>query len=174
MPTHNCTTTDLASFGFVPNTSHLKRLAELHGYTNVTVNYVPPVDANPHTYDITIDEADSKVAIIANMEAVTLPSLSVDTAALQIAGDNSSIGTITVTDSRGAGASGKTLQLEVLTHGGISLGSGTSQVLNGSGEATFSFGPSPVVSWHCCPMKVSFSYASGETNPVIATVEFTG
>ncbi len=174
MPTHNCTTTDLSTFGFTPTTDNLKRLLELHGYSNVTVSLVAPSGSDPHTYDITLDEADSKATIITNMEAVTVPTLSVDTARLQVAGDNSATGSITVSDSRGASASGKTVVLTVRTHGGLVLGSGTSQVLYGSGDASFSFGPSPSTNWHCCPMEVEFSYANNEAVPVKATVEFTG
>lgn len=173
MPTHNCTTTDLAAFGFIPFAEDLQRLCELHGYTNVTVAWVAPFDENPHTYDITLDEADSKATIITNMEAATVPTLSVNTAALQVAGDNVATGSITVSDSRGASASGKTVVLTVVTHGGMVLGSGTSQVLDGSGDASFSFGPSPSTNWHCCPMIVQFSYANNEAPAVTATVEFT-
>ena len=111
MPTHNLTFEDLQSNGLPALSIELEKLCILNNYTNVLIEYISPIDDNHFSIDLTLSESDSKQTIISNLSNTTIPSLSVSQAMLSIAGDGSSTGVITVTDSRGTAAAGKIIEI---------------------------------------------------------------
>jgi len=161
MPTHNYTYAELATAGTHP-TRLMQKCLE-HGYTNPDA-----VDLSDGTVDVTIDEGDAKATVLTNIEGATIPSLSVDTASQTIAGDGIATGTVTVSDSRGAAASGNTVKLLVPV-GSYVPADADSFTLDGSGDATVTFGPCT----GCIGiLSLAFYYDSGETDSIPFTVRF--
>jgi hypothetical protein len=99
-------------------------------------------------------------------DASGIPSLSVDTAASVIAADGVATGTVTVTDSRAAGASGLTVRLRIPS-GGSAGANGDSFVLDGAGQATVTFQATTVFTG---VLTFEFYYDTGEADPVTFTV----
>lgn len=121
---------------------------------------------------VTVTTGDDKPTFKTNVEAQGMPSLSVDDDNVQIPGDGVSVQDVTVTDSRGAGAVGKTVTLCV--------GPGTvvdklSETLDANGQAVFQFGPSPSAGWKAssCCNAMRFYYESGEAAEVSFRLSYT-
>ena len=165
MTTHSYTDSELVAAGVLASTLFRRALA--HGYTNPSVN---GVDDNT---DVTIDESDDKTTTMDNLAAAVVPVISLDSYAVEIVGDGSAVGSVTLTDSRGAGASGKAILLTFDGPGGLSIPGGSSYTINGSGQATINFGASPSADWCSALVTLSLSYVSGEASPLSMTVEYT-
>lgn len=137
MATHNYTFTELEA-GTAPvgiSTWELYQRCLAHGYTNPIVTL-----GSGNSIDVTIDESDNKAVVLANLESAVIPTLSLDKSSVVVAGNGVATDTITVTDSRGAGATGKTLKLTVPP--GAYLPVDADQLtLDGSGQATLNIGP---------------------------------
>jgi len=133
MATHNYTLSELDTAG--PHQWILYQKCHAHGYTNPVVT-----DLGDGTMDVTIDEADDKPTVLSNLEAATVPALSLDKNSLTIAPDGVATGTVTVTDSRGASASGKVVKLKIPPNAYVKVDV-EEVTLNGSGQGVFTFGP---------------------------------
>lgn len=160
MTTHNYTYAELATAGTHPHNLYQKCLD--HGYTNPVV-----IDLSDGTVDVTIDEADDKPTVLSNLEAATIPTLSIDKTSLVITGDGVATDTLQVTDSRGAGASGKTVKL--MLPGAYIKVDADSATLDGSGQALFTFGP---LSGCTGTLHLSVYYNNGEANSQPFTLRF--
>lgn len=160
--THVYTFTELATAGY--SLYSIQRRAKIAGYTN-------PVVANTYAgteraLEVTVDENSViKATLLSDIEGATEPTLSLDTSTLSVTADGVSSGTITVTDSRGASASGKVVTLDV--HHMMPVDTLT-VTLNGSGQGTFTFGPTTLRCNSC-----ELVFGSDETEVVRATVAFT-
>jgi hypothetical protein len=95
-----------------------------------------------------------------------VPSLSVDTPSQVIAADGVATGTVTVTDSRGASASGKTVKL-LFSLGGSAGANADSFVLDGSGQTTVTF---QATSTFTGDLPFEFYYPNDEADRVRFTV----
>lgn len=160
MTTHNYTETELATAGF--NTWHLYQKCLEHGYTNPSATLLAD-----NTIDVTIDEADDKPTVLANMEAAIIPTLSLDKSSLVIA-PGTDTDTVTVTDSRGAGATGKIVRLHIPV--GVYVKVDVDKVtLDALGQGTFTFGP---LTGCLGEVRLPFRYYSGEADEAICTLKF--
>lgn len=140
-----------------PNTA--RRKAILAGYTNPIVAVRD--DANGLKTEVTVDEDGvDKATLLAQMQAETVPSFTMDASPpLEVVGDGVSTGSITLTDSRGAAAAGKTMTLRVF---GTVIVDAVSKVLDANGQAVFTFGPSPSAGYISPLAQFEFNYATGE------------
>ncbi len=168
MTTHECTVKELKDVGFEVDV--ILRKCMDHGYTN---SAVLPINHNS-VFLITFDESDDKATTLTNLEAATDPLLSVSSSVVEIAGDGVATGSVTLSDSRGAGADGKTVLLEVASPGALPLSGGGSYVLDASGDATVNFGVSPATDWCSGLITLRFTYATGEAAMCELTVRYTG
>jgi len=165
MSAHNYTAAEFPGL-FAPTFS---KKAILAGYTNpVWTNSGVP--AQPIT--LTVDETVDRSVLRDDINDVVLPALTVDVVICDIAGDGVATGQITVTDSRGAGAAGKTINLK--PGGGPLVATPGSQALDGNGAAVFTFGPTWAASVCSGLIPVSFVLADDSALGTSASVRFTG
>jgi hypothetical protein len=111
---------------------------------------------------LTVGQRTNLVAAAEAHDASSVPALSVDTPSQVIAANNSATGAVTVTDSRGAAAEGKTVRLRI-PPGGAAGADGDSFVLDASGQATVTFQETTIFTGE---LDFEFYYASGEADPV--------
>ncbi len=115
---------------------------------------------------LTVGEQANLTAAALAHDHDAVPTLSVDTAAQVIAADGVATGTVTVTDSRGAGASGLTVRLTIPPGGSAGVDA-DSFVLDGAGQATATFQATTLLTGE---LTFEFYYASGEADSVTFTV----
>jgi hypothetical protein len=155
MTTHTYTPEEMSP---LTDVSDIQRRIVVYGYTGISV--MSRADADGAFSFVTVAEDDDKATVLANLKAVVVPTLSLDTYALEVDGDGVEVGTITVTDSRGSGGEGKT----VIIHPPpteIAL-TPLALVLNSSGQGTVTFGPSASSGVVSGKMVVLFSHAVSE------------
>lgn len=159
--THNYTDAELAAaIGEV----YMRALDA--GYTNPIVDW----DQEAGTTDVTVDEDGVvKATLLSDVLAATTPSLNVDTPNLVVVGLTP--GAITVSDSRGAAAVGKTVKL-LLPSGCCTLPVNSSAILDAGGNGVFTFGP-PSIASTSGEIQLRFDYDSGEALAAQATVQFS-
>jgi hypothetical protein len=92
------------------------------------------------TITVTVDEDSVPKATLETILTTAVPTLSLDKSSVTIANDGVATDTVTVTDSRGASASGLVVKLR---WNGINYADANSLTLNGSGQGTVTFGPCP-------------------------------
>lgn len=165
MPIHSYTPGEMSP---LTDIREISRRAISYGYTGVSIGHSN--DADGEFFSVTVDQADTEADVLANIKATTAPTLTLSTYDLQVAGDGVSTGDITVTDSRGPAASGKTVQIGV---GQVVQLSSVSLVLDGSGQAAVTFGPSPSSGTVSGKIGLTFGYESGEAEPVYGTAQYT-
>jgi hypothetical protein len=124
------------------------------------------------TFDIDIAEASISFEDLKTALTTASPTMSLDVSSITIANDGVATGTVTVTDSRGASASGKVVNLD---WNGILYSDANSLTLNGSGQGTVTLGPCP--SGECTGKKGTVLTFSSDTEadfvlPVTCTVKF--
>jgi hypothetical protein len=154
--------------GELPAETHseiLQRVKEA-GYTPRVVGQMP----NGGDWHIKVAEVVSQADLKTAINGATIGVLSLSVSSLDIAGDGAATGAVTITDSRGAGASGKTCA--VTCANGLKV-SAVSIVLDGSGECTFTFGPSPLSGW-ISNHNVCFALTDDSVPPVALPTKFTG
>jgi hypothetical protein len=144
------------------------RRAMAHGYTGVTGAH--KVDGDGDNYSLTIAEADDKTTVKTNLDAATVPTLSLTSYDVQVAGDGVASTTATLSDSRGAAASGKVVRLGVSNTDHLSPS--PSATLDGSGEAVITFGPSPSAGW-VGSFEVAFFYITDEAAKIVGKFTYT-
>lgn len=105
-----------------------------------------------------IDASTLKAAIEAEMP---LPTLSPSATLVQCVGDGVATANVTISDSRGAGASGKTCKMRFVTHMTGLVAMSASAVFDGAGDAVFTLGPTPAAGMCCSEFLVEF-YVDGE------------
>ena len=136
------------------------------GYTNALMGN--DLNGTLHCHvDEVVDSATMKTAIEANHPP---PGALTHDAAdpLVIAGDGVATSAVTVSDPRGAAASGKTVKLSI-PPGVLVKVDADSFVLDASGDAVATFGPCT----GCLgDTKLSFYYTSGEADPVALNLRF--
>lgn len=136
------------------------------GYTNPFMGN--DIDGTLHCHvDDVVDSATMKTAIEANYPP---PGPLTHDAAnpLVIAGDGVATSVVTVSDPRGAAASGKTIKL-LIPAGVLVKVDADSFVLDASGDATITFGPCA----GCLgDTALSFYYSSNEIAPVTLNLRF--
>jgi len=119
---------------------------------------------------LTSGQQAALAAAITAHDPSAVPSLSLDVSDLQVSGNNVATGTITVTDSRGAGASGVLVDV-VPPQQPIALDK-TQITLDASGVGTLVFGPSPATGYVSGKMPVGFRYNSGIGDGADATCQY--
>jgi len=145
------------------------RKAVVAGYTN-------PVWTNSgdaaKPMRLTVDETVDETALRDDVNAAVAPTLTCDVGVRDIAGNGIATGTIVVTDSRGAAAAGKTINLK--PGGGPIVATPGSQVLDGNGSAVFTFGPTWAANVCSGLIPVAFALIDDSAAAVRAAVRFTG
>ncbi len=173
MPTtHTWVTTELNAVSSKPDVEEIERKLMVAGYTKpVSGNCVTHrIDVDGDNIVIVVEETDVvKATLKSDLEAATIPTLTLDTQALQVAAYGLASGTITVTDTRGVGASGKTIRVRE-TGGRILFADAASKALDASGKATWTFGPTGQAN---LPAAMEFYYDTNEGPGVAASVEYT-
>ena len=129
-------------------------------------------DTAQYPLRLTVDQEVDRTVLRDDVSAAVEPMLQVSTDSLGVPGDGTSTSTIVVTDTRGAAAAGRTVNLIVL--GGPLVASPGSVVLDAAGQATFTFGPSWSANVHSGPIGVEFRLADSTARPVRSFVHFTG
>jgi len=123
---------------------------------------------------IVVEVAEDSVSFADLKTALTTasPSMSLDVSSITIVNDNVATGTVTLTDSRGASASGKVVDI---SWNGVFYADVNSLTLDGSGQGTITLGPCPTTQ---CTGKggtlITFSSATESATivPVVCTVKF--
>jgi hypothetical protein len=146
----------------------LDELVAVAGVTNVSVGLPTAYPGTAVIYhnSLTAGEQTNLSTAATSHDASSIPSLSVNTASQVIAADNVDTGTVTVTDSRGAAAAGKTVRLRIPA-GGSAGADADSFVLDGAGQATVTFQATTVLTGD---LTFAFYYANGEADEVEFTV----
>lgn len=168
---HAPTTFTEASLASAP---HVKLLiSEITALGDVVVNGIEHPNLYPGTICVSHNPLpeDRRAAVRAVAEAhdpAVFPALSVDTASTVVSPDGVATDTVTVTDSRGAAASGKTVRLKLPASVTVQVDS-DAFVLDGAGQATATFGPSTAITGE---IGLEFYYVSGEADPVSFKVRF--
>lgn len=134
------------------------------GYTVEQITSNAQADA----LSVTVAETVSRVDLLAALTVIE-PTLSLDKSSVAVPNDGVSTDTITITDSRGAAASGD--KVKILWEGLFYVG-GTELTLDGSGQATVQIGPCPVGLCTSHPNYVVFYREDNSTLPVHAMVGF--
>jgi hypothetical protein len=165
MTTHNYTAVEM---GPLTDVQDIIRRAIAHGYTGIGARHT--IDADGDNYTVIINEGDDKATTKANLDAATVPILSLSTYDLQVSGDGVATGNVTVSDSRGASAVGKIVSMRVSN---LSLLSPSPTVtLDAAGQAVVTFGPSPSAGTIIRGIRVPFYYASREAAEVIGEFSY--
>lgn len=143
-------------------------LMALAGVTQVSVHCPPTYPGTCVVYHnaLTGGQQAALSTAVTNHDPTAAPKLSVDTAAQVIAADNVDTGTVTVTDSRGAAAAGKTVRLRIPS-GGDAAVDADAFVLDAAGKATATF---QVTTTFTGELTFEFYYANGEADPITFTV----
>lgn len=166
MTIHNYTAAEMSPLTDIQD---IKRRAVVHGYTGVQISYRN--DSAGENYSFTFDQADDKNTTKTNLSAAVVPTLSLSTADLMVTGDGVATGTVTVSDSRGAGASGKVINMMYPTSI-LQLSPTPTATLDGSGAAVITFGPSPSAGVVTGKVPVEFSYATDEGAPITGKMSY--
>ena len=144
----------------------LRRCLEAAGYTHPRIGN--DLDGTVHlTVDQTVDPAAMKAAVEANYPPLGPLTLSV-ASPLVIAGDGVATALVTITDPRGARASGNTIKLRV-PPGVFIPTSVDSFVLDAAGQVVVTFGP---LSGCYGNRDVEFYDPDGVVDPVLFVLRF--
>ena len=136
----------------------LEELSAVSGVSHVGI-WLPPSYPGTvilHHNALTSGQQAALSTAATDHDSSTVPSLSLDVSDLQVSGNGVATGTITVTDSRDAGAENVVLDV-VPPPQPIALDK-TSITLNASGQGTLAFGPSPASGYVSGKMPVGFRY----------------
>ena len=143
-------------------------LLALPGVTRVSAHRpvnVPGVAVIHHNPLTTAQQAALKTAV-EDHDASAIPALSVVAEDQVIAADDLATGTVTVSDSRGAAAEGKTVRIRIPLGGGGGI-DGDSYVLDASGDAVVTFGATGAFTGE---MTFEAYYENGEADSALFTV----
>jgi len=135
MSTEIFTAAELATAG--TDTWALTQKLKVAAYTGIVVEHRAWEDDN---YHVTVDGSPVRATLLNDMETVVIPSLSVDVPETVVLGNGVATADVVVTDSRGAGASGTAIKLQIPDRAFVPV-NGDAFTLDGSGQATLTFGP---------------------------------
>lgn len=147
---------------------HVKKfIEECEAAASTTINcvetpssYPGPVVISHNT--LTSGEQTNLATAATDHDASTIPSLAVDTASQVIDADGVATGTVTITDSRGNSANGKTIKIKLPPGSGADIDA-DSLVLAGMGQATANFQTTTTFTGE---LEFEAYYANGEADPV--------
>jgi hypothetical protein len=142
-------------------------LLALPGVTRISVSRPPvfPGTVVIRHNALTANEQTSLTAAALAHDASAVPALSVDGADPRVF-DPGSLGTVVVSDSRGAAAKGKTVRIRIPPGGSAGI-DGDSYTLNAAGQAALTFQGGTGFTGE---LTFEAYYASGEADSVIFTV----
>ena len=166
---HAPTTISEAALSTAPHvTKFLEECLAVSGVGAVSVELPSSYPGTAVLIHNSLDETEraNLIAAAEAHDASTIPSLSFDTPSQVIAADGVATGTVTVTDSRGASASGKAVRLRIPSGGSAGVDA-DSFVLDGSGQATATF---QATTTYTGELTFMFFYDSGEADTVTFTV----
>lgn len=163
MPTRAEFTEDQFEFAAFPDP--IRRRALNAGYTNVAVTYTSNLD---RPYVVTCDEDVAWLTLLTDLNAADDPQLS-GTVSGPLSADGVATITLTIEDSRGAGASGN--EVLVVQNGGMGYVpvSDASPALDGSGQAVVTLGPTVVPISYALVVR----YADDQAAPILVPVTVT-
>lgn len=169
MSTHHYEAT---AFGNAADLASIQRRALRAGYTGVNVTMPNPAVDVQQPICVEVAESIDKTALRDDIQAAGDPSLQIDAAHTDVPSDMVTSVDVTISDSRGAVAAGKTVNLIAIN--GVLVASPGSQTLDANGDAVFTLGPSWATNVRSGPMTLEFALADESAKPVRATMRFTG
>jgi len=139
------------------------------GYTSVVTEH--RVDGDGDRIHVTVDQHVSEGTLRSDILAGDDATLTLSTLTLDIAGDGQDRRSVTVSDSRRAGANGKTVVLAMASEAASYVDRETA-VLGVTGQVTFTFGPTPDPETNAGPFTVFICLSDDSSRPTSLTFQF--